>query len=50
MPDMKGLELLRDVSWLDAMLKRDDEGKLADAGVMTLSHHFGCLYAHLLQW
>ena len=44
------LQGLQSLPWLDVLTKRDGEGKLSDPAALSLSHHFGCLFAHLTQW
>lgn len=45
------LEGLRGLPWLDILLKRDARsGKVTDPVLLELSHHFGCLFAHMTQW
>ena len=45
------LEGLHGIPWLDALLQRDSKsGKMVKPDILALSHHFGCLFAHLAQW
>jgi len=42
---------LGELPWVNALVRRDPRsGRMTDEESLRLSHHFGCLFAHVAQW
>ena len=42
--------LIANLPWIKSLAARDDEGRIAPPWDGQLTHHVGCLFAHMAQW